>query len=793
MESRALAEQQSPADEALAFLDWIHGRNDDGFICVATDNPLHTKNRKFRQHFYRWPAERSRVAEFVFTEKYSPNPATGSEVWFSLCQFPARDGVDLNDCAINWRAQRLAHLARPTDVAWCDIDHAAESLTPQELAEADEWVASKGGAVVMSGSGENRHIYIKLNRKLDAKELDRLNRQICAKYQGSDVSKANASSILRLPGTFNHKTPEGSPVRLRVWPDVTVTNDPDELSAELPEPARDEVTPISGDFRECEFVDGSPYGLQAIENILRELRELSGGRNNALYLAGARIGNLVAGGELNGEWAWEQLVSCAREIGDGLPLDEETPRRGFEHGLHNPVNAPNSQLTDADRAALRLQLERWHAKRAALNSTEERPLTSPDEHLPVPWWEGPYDQVASLARQEGKYAKTLMEELLRTVARDQVHGLRAHHLLNVPIEDFERHPFVQAVMVTEMAREWGKRKAQLALMPGNKEVGRPSRRSDCTGVVYDTTAPGLFLQPGWITLFMADYEVGKTMLAYSLAAERLRRGEEVVVIQEDESSDQTWGKIDAFCLTAEEEDRFQPYNYPGWNLVATPEMLDELMERHPGTTLLIIDSVMKIIKLAGLEEDNPGAVALWTIIERFIAKYPQVAVLLIDHQGHNGSGHARGATGKAQMSSIVVQVSSVTKFAKSRDGQVKAKIHKHRNGESTGHTWRGDVIVRDGDEPLQIKWTDEGVRGQAEAEAAGAIDPGKKKLNAADRIILAFQRNGRAWMTVAELESDTGAKRPTIVNALRALGERVAERQHPDNPSAKQFRLTGSV
>ncbi len=41
----------------------------------------------------------------------------------------------------------------------------------------------------------------------------------------------------------------------------------------------------------------------------------------------------------------------------------------------------------------------------------------------------------------------------------------------------------------------------------------------------------------------------------------------------------------------------------------------------------------------------------------------------------------------------MVQLGSVVKFAKDRDGQIKATIHNHRNGENTGHTWRGDVIV----------------------------------------------------------------------------------------------------
>jgi hypothetical protein len=776
METQALAPQQSAAEQAMAFLDWVHaGAEDDGFVCVAYDNPLHAKNRKFRQAFYSWPAQRDRAVEFLFTDAYSPNLAQGSEVWFSPCRFPAREGASKADSP-GWRAQRLAESALPTDMVWADLDHAAENLSPEELAEADEWVARKGGAVLRSGSGENRHVYIKLSRRLSHLEIDRLNRQICAKYQG-DVSKANASSILRLPGTFNHKTPAGSAVRILVYPDPTLTNDPDELAAELPPPARGEVTPISGDFRECEFDTGSAYGLRTMEGIIRDLRALVGGRNTALFVAGARTGNLVAGGELNGKWSWGQLVECAREIGDGLPLDEETPRRGFEHGLTRPANAPDNRMTDKEQATLERLRRETDEKLQAQKTVQRRAERAAR-------WDGSYDELASREWEGKKLTEKLEDQLLYQIARDFIAGKRADKLLNLSVEEFEQDPFVKGVMVYEMARELGKQKAQTALMPGNTELGRPSRRSD-RKTEYDTAAPGLFLQPGWITLFMADYEVGKTMLAYSLAADRLRRAEDVLVIQEDESFDQTWGKIEAFCLTAAEEDRFQPYNQRGWNLVKNPEMLDRLMEEHPAASLLVVDSVARLMNLAGLEESNAGGIQFWNVFDRFVAKYPRVAVLLIDHQGHNGSGHARGATSKSQMSSIVVQVSSKVKFAKDRDGTIEARVHKHRNGESTGHTWRGDVKVRQSDEPFRIEWTDEGVPGSGSGEPGGQT----KKPVARDKLESALQRFRGQWVTVARLEKETDLSRTTVQNNIKAVRD-VQERLQPGGSNAKEYRLS---
>ncbi|MFJ6308243.1 AAA family ATPase [Streptomyces althioticus] len=740
--------QDVPAP-ALTLFDWLWGDR-PGLVCIATDRRLRdikagrTKSKFSNAGWFQWPESRDRFLAFAEMVKDS------NEVWFTPAQFKSE--LRAKDNTING------------NICQVDADHTDE-WTDEEKASRLALLDRLNAAIVKSGTNGNFHAYVKLDRDVPREVIDRLNRQLIVAFAG-DPSKDHGANVLRFPGTFNHKSDPSRPVVLETCPEGFAGWDPAELARILPEV---QETPTGAQD------EATPWGVPDAPDSLAECKTLG----DLLSLPSDHIDRST--------WEWLQRVAGYESRAESLkpkPSKREYIARVISYD--GASDAPRL-LHDRDQffEVLEHKWEEDGVKRSDSKTALAAQLAKGEID--------PVEAVESWSDFNERVFDDVAGIHISNVAQDRYYGPLLR-LAETDPEAFDKTAFARTELLRQINRARAEEKAKVLAAPGNKELGRPSRRKDCTGVVYDTTAPGLFIQPGWITLFMADYEVGKTMLAYSLAADRLRKGEEVVVIQEDEAADQTWGKIDAFCLTEEEEERFQPYNYAGWNLVATPEMLDQLIERHPRTTLLIIDSVMKIIKLAGLEEDNPGAVAIWTVIERFIAKHPQLAVLLIDHQGHNGSGHARGATGKAQMSSIVVQVSSVTKFARDRNGQIKAKIHKHRNGESTGHTWRGDVIVRRDDEPFHIKWTDEGVKGQAGGVDESVPTPGRGgKLTARDRLNLAFMRRKGEWLSMADLMEATEAKRPTVANLLREMGEQVEERQHPDIPSAKQYRPARSA
>ncbi|MFV2196007.1 AAA family ATPase [Nocardiopsis sp. LOL_012] len=711
-----MTSEQADPSAALVLLDWLWGDR-PGLVCMATDHRLRDiksgrKPSNFRNAaWYSWPQDRDKIpayAEMVMGSR---------EVWFTPAQFPDE--------------KRSKDTPLPGRVCQADADH-TDTWTPEEWAERSEWARKLRAALVRSGTGDNFHLYVKLNRDVPREVIDRINRQLIALFAG-DPSKDHGANVLRLPGTLNHKTDPANPVVLEYIDPEFEGWDPDELGAMLPEPAPEGGATTGGGSSPVQYEGSMEQRLRAAVDELLPMKPGEGiGRDNQM----------------------------TRVAGYAAPLvDSEAMFEWFLWWVNSRMRYP---LTDAEVAK---KVGIWRREKA------KRDEESTEAKLGASLLRGDVDP-AEVVRSWDGYREKVFNDVAGWVIRDDAFDVYHGHLVALAERDpeaFDQTPYARAELVRQIARARGEERAKILAAGGNRELGRPSRRSDCAGVVYDTTAPGVFLQPGWITLFMADYEVGKTMLAYSLAADRLRRGDEVIVIQEDESTDQTWGKIDAFRLTDEEEARFQPYNYPGWNLVATPEMLDQLMDAHPETTLVIVDSVAKLLQLAGLEEDNAGSLRLWTVFERFIAKHPGVAVLLIDHQGHGGSGHARGATVKAQQSSIVVQLSSVTKFAKDRNGQVKAKIHKHRNGESTGHTWRGDVVVSDGTTPLRVGWSDLGT----EPDSAKPEQPGAEELGPVEVGILKTAKPTlkaeNKWVSKNELDRAADRHSSTVTRAVKKL------------------------
>lgn len=83
--------------------------------------------------------------------------------------------------------------------------------------------------------------------------------------------------------------------------------------------------------------EGTRYGLAGLRNIVSRLTESGGGRNNAIFAAGAQVGELVAGGQLESSYATDTM----REAALNLCPDEKqkallTLARGLRQGMKNP-------------------------------------------------------------------------------------------------------------------------------------------------------------------------------------------------------------------------------------------------------------------------------------------------------------------------------------------------------------------------------------------------------------------------------------------------------------------------
>jgi len=90
-------------------------------------------------------------------------------------------------------------------VLWADCDGATavERLADFEMAPH---------VIVKTGSGENLHAWWALKEPLAGAHAERANRRL-AHHLGADMRSTDRARILRVPGSFNHKSGEPVPVR----------------------------------------------------------------------------------------------------------------------------------------------------------------------------------------------------------------------------------------------------------------------------------------------------------------------------------------------------------------------------------------------------------------------------------------------------------------------------------------------------------------------------------------------------------------------------------------------------
>lgn len=84
---------------------------------------------------------------------------------------------------------------------WADVD--MEKIPSKHHEAIAKRIKALGTVVVSSGSGDNRHVYVKLDHEVTAAEHERLNTGL-RDFLKADNKQAD-NSLLRLPGTVNHK------------------------------------------------------------------------------------------------------------------------------------------------------------------------------------------------------------------------------------------------------------------------------------------------------------------------------------------------------------------------------------------------------------------------------------------------------------------------------------------------------------------------------------------------------------------------------------------------------------
>ncbi|MGH3420325.1 MAG: hypothetical protein ACRDOD_12145 [Streptosporangiaceae bacterium] len=183
-------------DTTAAYVDVVLGSR-PGFVAVAYGHdPYYDEQGKYRHKREDW------------TERRYPWPAGREALHTDVARIlAAGERVDVYVCpAVRFTDHRRKGDALPPMVCWVDLDGPV-------LDEA-LW-STLDPLTVQSGSDGHRHGYLPLASPVDLGTHTRLNKALTARLGGD--AKWSDESLLRLPGTLNHKTDPPTVVTPLPW------------------------------------------------------------------------------------------------------------------------------------------------------------------------------------------------------------------------------------------------------------------------------------------------------------------------------------------------------------------------------------------------------------------------------------------------------------------------------------------------------------------------------------------------------------------------------------------------
>lgn len=154
------------------FFDYLFG-NAEGYLCLCTQPP--NDKKLFKQHFFKWPAERENVTKFLEGSIFRKN------VWFCT--------------SLLEKAERKKEFCLPSSLVWSDLD----TCNPEIVKPAPPCVIE---------SSPNRYQALwRTDQTLEPYVQEDYNKRIAYKYStnGADPSGWDLTQLLRVPLTFNYK------------------------------------------------------------------------------------------------------------------------------------------------------------------------------------------------------------------------------------------------------------------------------------------------------------------------------------------------------------------------------------------------------------------------------------------------------------------------------------------------------------------------------------------------------------------------------------------------------------
>lgn len=174
------------ASMATDYLDQMFGTN-AGHVAVAYKD----QGDSWQEHQFEWPAGRNKLIGWARIHK---------DANVFICPALRGDGHTRkkgDGVSMGW--------------LWADVDMDKVPADKQDVVRRR--IDQVGTYVVSSGSGENAHVYVDLGENVDVSTHLRLNTGL-RDYLYAD-NKQSDNSLLRLPGTTNWKTADGSKVSVR--------------------------------------------------------------------------------------------------------------------------------------------------------------------------------------------------------------------------------------------------------------------------------------------------------------------------------------------------------------------------------------------------------------------------------------------------------------------------------------------------------------------------------------------------------------------------------------------------
>jgi len=216
----------------------------------------------------------------------------------------------------------------------------------------------------------------------------------------------------------------------------------------------------------------------------------------------------------------------------------------------------------------------------------------------------------------------------------------------------------------------------------------------------DTSNGGGLFYAGKINEIHGQSESGKTMAALAVAAQEIRDGHHVIMVDFEDDAKSVIGRLrDVFRLTKGQILGQFHYVNPSQ---ALHERALARMSALEGVTIAIIDAVTEALAAESLDGRKENEVAAWYMsFPRKLADLG-MAVVLIDHTPQENIARAIGSQHKkSAITGVSYSAEAVAKFSRGRKGRLRLRVAKdklsgvrpHALPQKDAQEHRGDLVI----------------------------------------------------------------------------------------------------